>query len=118
MTVEADIYTALKSLVGNRVYPDIAPINAARPYITYSQIGGAVVTFLEKAVASKKNGRFQFDVWADTRASCASVALQVEAALMTSALFEAEPIGAQESAYDYDMALYRSMQDFSVWSSR
>ncbi len=118
MTVEADIFNALKTLVGNRVFPDVAPITTAKPYITYSQIGGETLDYLENAVASKKNGRFQFDVMADTRASASATMLLVESALVASTAFQARAIGAPSSDYDHDMLTYRSMQDFSIWSNR
>lgn len=118
MTVENDIFSALKSLCANRVYPDIAPANAAKPYVTFTQIGGEVVNLIEDAVVTVKNGRFQFNVWGTTRAQCSALILQIEEALVVSPLFQARPIGAARSDYDYDMALFGAMQDFSVWSNR
>lgn len=118
MTVESDIYNTLKTLVSNRVFPDIAPISTVKPYITYSQIGGEAISYIENTVPDGKIGRFQFNVWADTRASASSVMLGVEAALITATAFAARPIGASSSSYDYDMALYGSMQDFTIASTR
>ncbi len=39
MTVEADIFNALSPLVGGRVFPDDAPFDTVKPYITEQQIG-------------------------------------------------------------------------------
>lgn len=118
MTVEADVFTTIKGLCGNRAFPDVAPLSTAKPYVTYTQIGGEVLSPLANVVADKKNGRIQFNVWGDTRSSVSALMLQIEAALVTSSLFQARPIGAPLSGYDYDMALYGSQMDFSVWSSR
>jgi hypothetical protein len=118
MTVEADIFSTLKSLVGNRVYPDMAPINAVKPYITYSQVGGEAVTYLGAEVPSIKHGRMQFNVWGESRTSVMSLMLQVESALTIATTFQAKPIGAAESSYDHDMQVYSAMQDFSIWSNR
>lgn len=118
MTTEAEIFTTLKGLVGNRCFPDFAPISTAKPYITYTQIGGEVVSFLENAMASQKNGRFQVNVWADTRASAAALMLQAEALMVQATAFQARPVSAPSSTYDHDMLVYGSMQDFSVWSTR
>ena len=118
MTVEADIYNALKTLVANRAFPDIAPLSTAKPYITYSQVGGESLAYLENAVPSKQNGRFQINVWASTRASASSLMLQVEAAMVQASMFNARPLDAPSSAYDNDMLTYSSMQDFSIWSDR
>lgn len=118
MTVEADLYTVLKGLVSNRCFPDVAPLNATRPYITYTQIGGEALTFIGNELPSKKHGRFQINVWADTRASASTVMLAVESAMTLATAFQAKPLGASSSDYDHDMTLYGSMQDFSVFSNR
>ena len=118
MTVEADIFTALKGLVGNRCYPDIAPITTAKPYITYTQIGGEAISYHDDIVPNLKNGRFQVNVWADTRASASSIILQIESAMVLAQSFQARPIGAASNNYDHDMQTYGSMQDFNVTSTR
>ena len=118
MTIEAKIYSALSPLVGGRVFPDVAPLTTVRPYIVYNQVGGEVVDYLENTVPSKQNGRFQLNLWADTRASCAAVMLQIEAALVTSTTMQARPVSAPNAAFDNDMDLFGAMQDFTIWSDR
>lgn len=118
MTVESDIFDQLKGLVGNRVFPDFAPVSTQRPYITYVQIGGEAVSFIENALPSKKNGMYQVNVWAQTRADSAQVALQVEAALVVASVFQARPMSAVISDYDPDIPVYGTRQDFSIWSDR
>lgn len=118
MTVEADLFNAIKGLVSNRAYPDVAPVGTAKPYLVFTQAGGVSVTFLENAVPDKKNGRFQIGVWATTRAQAASIALQVESAIVTSTTFQGKPLDAPVSVYEADTQLYGSLQDFSIWSTR
>ena len=118
MTVEADIFNALKTLVNNRVYPDLAPIGAARPFIAYSQVGGEALSFLERALPDKKHGRFQIDVYADSRTECASVALQVEAAMTASNAFQCRALSAPVSTYEPEVLIFGSQQDFSIFSTR
>lgn len=118
MTVEADIYTALKSLVGNRMFPDLAPAETPRPYIVYQEISGEAPIFLERAVPSKKNGRFQISVWSNTRAEAAAIGLQIEEAMTLATAFQAKPIGGRSAAYDEDTELRGSRQDFTIWSER
>lgn len=115
MTVEADIFNRLKTLVSNRVYPDVAPVGAAKPYITYQQVGGEGVNFMENAVPSKKNGRFQFNAWATTRAEAASLSRQVEDSLVTSPVLLATVMGAPVAIYEEDTKLYGTRQDFGIW---
>lgn len=118
MSVESDIFNVLKGLVGNRVFPDFAPVTTQRPYITYQQIGGQAVSFLEKSLPSKKNGVYQINVWADTRAQGAALALGIEAALVAATAFEATPTGAPFGDFDADIPVYGCRQDFSIWSER
>ena len=119
MTVESDIYNALKGLVSNRCYPDFAPIGTVRPFITYEQTGGEVVSYIEGiTLPNTKNGRFEIGVFADSRASCASIALQVETAMAASTAFQAEALHAPISDYASEVQIYSSIQNFSVWSDR
>lgn len=118
MTVEADIYNALKTLVSNRVFPDVAPTSTTKPYITYSQVGGEAWGYLERVVPDKQHGRFQVNVWAETRASASALMLQVENALVTATAFQCSAVSAPVSDYDYDMLVYGAKQDFSIWSTR
>ena len=118
MTIEADIFTALKGLVGNRCFPDFAPLSTARPYITYVQIGGEALNYIDDTLPNGKQGRFQLNVWGDTRASVSALMLQVEAAMIQATAFQARPLSAPSSAYDHDSLVYGSMQDFNIFSAR
>lgn len=118
MTMEKDIFDTLKGLVANRVFPDFAPVETARPYITWQQVGGKVINGLSNTTPDKKNAVVQVNVWADTRASANPLALQVEAALRTSSLFVAVPEAAFVGSYDADVPVYGTRQDFSIWSTR
>ena len=118
MTVEADIFNTLKGLVANRVFPDVAPITTTKPYVTYTQIGGEAISYVDDTIADHKHGRFQINVWADTRSSASALMLQIEAAMILATAFQARPIGAPSSDYDNDMLTYGSVQDFSVTSTR
>jgi len=118
VAIEDDIFTAIKGLCGNRAFPDKADYGTAKPYVTYSQIGGEAFSHMANTVPGKQNGRFQFNVWGDTRAQCSALMAQIETALVTSTAFQARPIGAPSGGYDPDMDLRSSQCDFSIWSNR
>lgn len=118
MTVEADIFTTLKGLVGNRCYPDFAPYGTVRPFITFEQTGGDAMHYIDGALPDKKHGRFEIGVYADTRAACASLALQVEVAMAAATAFVSVAIHAPISDYASDVQIYSSTQNFSVFSTR
>lgn len=118
MTIESDIYDTLKGLVGNRVFPDVAPFSTTRPYITYQQVGGTPIHYIDPTLADKKHGLFQINVWAETRSQAASLALQVEAAFIAATAYQARPAGGLVAQHEPDLNLYGTMQDFDVWSTR
>lgn len=115
MSVEAEIFNALKSLVSNRVYPDVAPSGVARPYVTYQQVGGGAINFVDVTVPSKKNGRFQINVWADTRLSASNLARQVEDTLRAVPSLQTTVLGAPFGVHEPETNLYGTVQDFSFW---
>lgn len=117
MSVESDLKTVLATACA-RVFPDFAPVNTTRPYLTYQQIGGEVINFTSNDLADLKNGEFQVNVWADSRASAASTMLAIEAALRASAVFTAQPMSAPVADYDADVPVYGARQDWSIWSTR
>lgn len=131
MSVESAIFNALKALVANRVFPDIAPDLTARPYITYQQVGGKAVNFLEQGAAgavmtgspsapinpSQSNARIQINVWADTRGQASTLAKQVEDALRALTALHTTVEGAPIASYEADTKLRGSMQDFSFWTT-
>src|SRR4051812_19007400 len=115
MSVEAIIFAALKDLVANRVFPDVAPEATARPYITYQQVAGEPVNFVDPTVPSKKNACFQVNVWADTRSQAAALSRQVEDTLRVVPALQTSVLGAPTAVYEEDTKLRGTMQDFSFW---
>lgn len=116
MTVEVSIFTALKALVNNRVYRDITPDSVIElPRITFQQVGGEPVNFMDPTVPSKKNSRFQINVWGEDRDAVMALAGQVEDALRVYANLQTTVLGAPVATYEDDTKLYGARQDFSFW---
>jgi hypothetical protein len=118
MTVEADIFATLKSLVSNRCFPDFAPLGTVRPFIVYEQAGGEALSFVDGTLPDKKHGRFEIGVYADSRTQCALIALQVETAMAAATAFQSAAINAPISDYASEVKIYSSTQNFSVFSNR
>lgn len=116
MSIESQIFDALKGLVANRCYPDIAPELTARPYLTFQQVGGSAANFVDVTVPTKKNSRFQVNVWADTRAAAAALAIQVEDALRVVTALQTTVLSAPVATYDPDTKYRGTRQDFSFWN--
>lgn len=117
MSLETDLYTVLTSLCP-RVFPDVAPIGAPRPYVIYQQFGGSAPAFLEDTLPDLRNARFQIEAWDETRKAAIALALQIEAALVAAPQFQARAEAAFRSANDEDTDRRGCTQDFSIWGAR
>lgn len=117
MSIENSIFAALKTLVSNRVYRDIAPQTVTTlPRITFQQVGGRSLNFLDQAtVPSKKNGRFQVNVWAADRETAAALSRQVEDALRADATLSTMVLNEPVAVFEEETKLYGTRQDFSFW---
>jgi hypothetical protein len=113
MSIEATIFNTLKGLVANRVYPDVAPEGASRPYITYQQTGGQAINFVDGANPGKRNARIQINVWADSRSAASGMQKQAEDALR--AVSQSTILGAAVATFEPETKLYGTRQDFSFW---
>lgn len=115
MSLEATLYSALRALVGDRVFPDVAPPTTARPYITYQAVGGEAVNFVEGGAPGTRNARVQVNVWADTRLQASQVGNAAEDILRSVAALQPVVLGAAVSMFDEDTGLRGQRQDFSFW---
>ena len=113
--LEANLFSALSPLVGNRVFPDTAPAATQTPFITYQQVGGRSVDFLGAEYSDKKNARVQINLWCSTRLEAAQIIRQIENAMVLAPLYGSIE-GAPISSYEESLKLYGSMQQFSFWS--
>lgn len=115
MTIEAQVFQALHQLVDGRVYPDLAPAGAARPYIVYQQVGGDSVNFLDRTISSKRNSRMQVCAWAEARIEASTLIEQAELALRAVTALQATALGAPVATYDEETESRGARQDFSLW---
>ncbi|WP_316150435.1 DUF3168 domain-containing protein [Cupriavidus sp. BIC8F] len=116
--IENIVFGALKSLVDNgdgtyRCYPDVAPANAVRPYLTYQSVGGQSLNILD-GNEDLQNARVQVNAWANDRLT-ASTLIQSAIAALTSPTIKGISIGAPVSTFEMDTRMYGSRQDFSIW---
>lgn len=115
MSLEANLFTLLQAQCP-RVFPDVAPLDTQRPYITYQQIGGDDLSYVDNTLTDTRNPEVQINYWAETRAAAKALALQTRDALMTSTAVQARPTSGLVDDYDEDMQRYGSRQDFSIWA--
>jgi hypothetical protein len=115
MSVEGDILIALTTVAP--AWP-IGPETNDLPRITYQQVGGQSVSFLDRIRPTLKNGRFQISTWAATSVQASQIALAAEDALIAATAFQATPLGAPVADFEQDTGLHGRRQDFSIWSPR
>ena len=77
-------HAALSPLVAGRVFPDVAPLDTPRPYITYQQVGGTAHAYIDKALPDHEHALVQLNVWADTRLQAAALRKLTEASLIAA----------------------------------
>lgn len=119
MSVESDLVTALTPLVGvGRVYRGIPPQGVtALPRITYQNVGGVALNYLERAVIGERNARIQVNAWAANESAAVALANQIEATLRTDAILQVTVLGAWVQTDERENQLFGSRQDFSLWGA-
>lgn len=117
MSFESQLFAVLQAACP-RVFPDVAPLGTATPYLTWQALGGASLRFLDNTASDKRNVLLQINSWSKTRAEATALIRQIEDALCASALFIASPEGEALSTYESDTLLYGSIQRFSIYASR
>ncbi|MDC8756260.1 DUF3168 domain-containing protein [Janthinobacterium fluminis] len=115
MILEPQIVDALKTMVAGRVYPDVAAEGAAAPYITYQQVGGDAINFVEGTSPGTENARVQVNVWAPSRLVASALGRQIEDALRAASALQTTVLGARVATYDTETKLRGTRQDFSFW---
>ncbi len=116
--IEVMLSAALSPLVGDRVFTDAAPYGTATPYITYQQVGGRGVSFLDGTAADLRNARIQVNVWSAKRLEANQIALQVQGALRAAAGLQVQPLGEFSARHEPELKLYGTQQDFDCWGAR
>ena len=118
--LEEAIYAALSPLVSARVFPDVAPLDTPRPYITDQQVGGTAHAYVDKALPDHEHALVQLNVWADTCLAAALVRKLTEANLIAATAFEARPASGPISQHEPDLTPpgYGTRQDFDIWTPR
>lgn len=116
MSMESTLTAALQALAPGRVYPDVAPVGAVRPYITYQQVGGSSINFIDPTLPDKRNSRVQINVWADNRKAAAELARLIEDTIRVTTALQPTVLGSFTSDYETDTKLFGTMQDFSFWT--
>lgn len=111
-------FAGLSALIGSRVYPDIAPQDVARPYVTWSEIsfvGTPAIDVGTRETSGLNNYRIQITSWAVKAGTVRDVDAQVRLAMQAATRFKSLIVDARSLDYEPDTKLFGFATDFSVW---
>lgn len=119
MSIESDLHAAVAT-VCTRVFPAVAPIRTARPYVTVQNIGGFPTYYMDSTPATKRVRRYFVKTYANSKAEALTLAQQIEVAVMASTAFtarvESELLDNIET--DVEPWLYSELQEFMIIGDR
>jgi hypothetical protein len=113
MSLESNLYAVLSTVCDN-VYPDFAPEDTPRPFITWEQVGGSAIKPLGKSVPNVREAMIQISVWSETRLGTSQLMLLVDSAMRTATQFAARPDAEMMSTADQETGLRGAIQDFVI----
>lgn len=116
MNIETQIYAALQGLVGGRCFPDVAPEQTARPYVTFQNVGGQPISFLDAAIPDREFSRVQVNVWADTRIQASDLGRVIERTLRAMTELQTDVLTGRSATFDEATQYRGTMQDFSFFT--
>lgn len=116
MPFEADLFAVLRNAdtaLDTRVYPNFAPVSTERPYVTWQQVGGPVISPLGGEAPGLRLPDIQVNVWADNKKEAIRIAHAIESAMRDATAFRATPIGEPVDDFDAEIPVHGTRQDFS-----
>ena len=121
MTVAASIFNTLgghaglSGLVGVRIYPDVAPIGVATPYVVWSEVGNSPMNNMAGGTPDMNNYRVQVVSLAATALQARNVADQVRAAMAAATEFKSLEVDFASTDFEDGSKVYGVRVDFSIW---
>ena len=108
-------YGALGALVGARIYPDIAPMGVATPYVVWSEVGNTPMNNLSGVVPDVNNYQLQVVCLALTALQARDVADKVRAAMATASGFKSLEVSYGSADFEEGSKVFGVRVDFSIW---
>lgn len=114
-TLTEDVFEALSSIPGARVYPDVLPQNVTLPALVFTLIWGQDDFHLGGLSGLGVFG-YQVDSWAGTRLSADSLIEQARLAMVASTDFQTNAISVPGvDTFEPETLRYRSSREFTIW---
>jgi hypothetical protein len=113
MSAETELYAAIQSQVGGRMYPEEAPANPTTPYIVYNRSGATPEIVLSQVAPVLNAVALQVAIWDKTLAGATVVRDNVITALASSAVV----YNGDEVFLDPQSLDYRVLIDVTFWET-
>lgn len=120
MTVQSSLFTtlggnaALTAAVGVRIYPDVAPIGVAVPYVVWSEVGTTPYNSMAGHDGLTQY-RIQIMSFASSALRAREVAQLVRTAMAAATEFKSLEIDSASGDFEDGSKVYGMRSDFSVW---
>lgn len=116
MIAAVQLEAVLNSLVGNRVYADVATEHddSTLPYITYTDVSTVPENTLD-GYTGHEWVRMQIDVWHDDKYQGILLANKVINAINSN--IHPSIYGGKTGMYDADSKLYRQLIEYEFWQT-
>lgn len=116
--IEIDLVSHLKSdsnvtdLIGSRLYPEVAPQNVAKPYLTYKVVNNAELQSLNHREPYGERALIQIDCWADSFSSAVTTRAVVQDSMHS---FDKKAYNLYTmSDYEPETKLFRQIIQFNI----
>ncbi|WP_267877585.1 tail completion protein gp17 [Massilia frigida] len=109
------VSAVLWPLTAGRVYLDVAPSGAVRPFITLRAAGGTPITFLDGTIPAKEIVRVEVSVWGSGRADAADVGKKVEDALRAATALQTTVLTGRSAIIDSATQIPVMLQEFEIF---
>lgn len=108
-------HAGLAALVGVRVYPDVAPIGVAAPYVVWNEVGATPMNNMSGDAPSLNNYRVQVVSLGVTALQARNVAVQVRAAMQAASQFKSLEVDFASADFEDGSKIYGARSDYSIW---
>ena len=110
--IQTTLFSVLSPVFSGRLYPQVAPPNAVRPFAVYSRVSSIPATI--HGMAAGQESRVQVDIYAETYAAALSLASSAAAAVAASTSLISVPL-IEADGFEPETELYRVMLEFAFW---
>ena len=114
--IEESVFTALRGLVSDRVYPLQMPQLPTLPAIVYTRIANTPQNVIYGR-PTLDQVRIQIDAYATTYKGAKDLAQSIRDAMETSATFSAT-LQTDDDFFQTDTDLYRVSSDYYIWERK